>query len=143
MQLQMDDLIISGQMEEADISVGDPRIIIHHLVKSAYQFPKITMIQEISSNAKDANAEAGNAHIPVEIKVPNALDTNLVISDHGIGINPSRMNDIFKNKSKLIIDSSGSVIGFKGTSNIDYLEEYLKWEKRKLREKKIKRIFIL
>ena len=96
MQLQMDDLIISGQMEEADISVGDPRIIIHHLVKSAYQFPKITMIQEISSNAKDANAEAGNAHIPVEIKVPNALDTNLVISDHGIGINPSRMNDIFK-----------------------------------------------
>lgn len=95
MQLQMSNLIVGGEMTETDIGVGDPRMIIHHLVKSVYQFAKITMVQEIASNARDANVEAGNAHIPIEIRVPNNLEPNLVISDHGIGIAPARMFNIF------------------------------------------------
>lgn len=95
MKFQTNDLVVSGQMKETEVTVGDPRIIIHHLVKSVYQFPKLTMVQEISSNAKDANAEAGNAHIPVRIKVPNALDNDLVISDNGIGISPDRIENVF------------------------------------------------
>jgi len=95
MQLEMSNLLVSGQMTETDISVGDPRIIIHHLVKSVYQFAKITMVQEYASNARDANVEAGNGHLPIEIKVPNTLDTNLIIADRGIGIDPSRMHNVF------------------------------------------------
>jgi len=95
MQLKTASLIVGGDFTETDMSIGDPRIIIHHLVKSVYQTPKITMVQEYACNARDANVEAGNGNIPIEIKVPNTLDPNLIISDHGIGINRGRMHEIF------------------------------------------------
>lgn len=92
---QHNDMVIGGDFTENNIEIGDPRIIINHLVKSVYSNPKSTMVQEIASNARDANIEAGNSHIPIRIICPNTFEPNLIISDNGIGINPKRMHDIF------------------------------------------------
>lgn len=97
MQLQMNELVLTGKMRETNVSVGDPRMILHHLIKSVYQYPEITMVQEIASNARDANVEAGRGHLPIEITVPNTFEPNLVIADHGIGISPDRMYNVFIN----------------------------------------------
>jgi hypothetical protein len=127
MQLEMSNLLVSGQMTETDISVGDPRIIIHHLVKSVYQFAKITMVQEYTSNARDANVEAGNGHLPIEIKVPNTLDTNLIISDRGIGITPDRMHNVFVkigNSTKREDNMSDGAFGIGSKIGLAYTNQF-------------------
>lgn len=127
MQLSMSELLVSGQMQETDMTVGDPRIIIHHLVKSVYQFAKITMVQEIASNARDANVEAGNGHLPIEIKVPNTLDTNLIISDRGIGIAPDRMFNIFVkigNSTKRDDNMSDGAFGIGSKIPLAYADQF-------------------
>ena len=127
MQLEMSNLLVSGQMTETDISVGDPRIIIHHLVKSVYQFAKITMVQEYASNARDANIEAGNGHLPIEIKVPNTLDTNLIISDRGIGITPDRMHNVFVkigNSTKREENMSDGAFGIGSKIGLAYTNQF-------------------
>lgn len=93
--LDTNHLLVGGKFTETDMSIGDPRIIIHHLVKNVYSNPKVTMIQEYTSNARDANVEAGKADTPIQIKVPSTFDPSIEIRDCGIGIHPTRMHDVF------------------------------------------------
>lgn len=95
LQLDTNHLLVSGKFAESDFSVGDPRIIIHHLVKSVYSNPKLTMVQEIACNARDSHTENGNENVPIRIKVPTTFSPDLEIRDFGPGIDPSRMHDIF------------------------------------------------
>jgi hypothetical protein len=128
MALKVNDLFVGGgEMTETDIGVGDPRIIIHHLVKSVYQYPKITMVQEIASNARDANVEAGNADTPIQIQVPNTFNNNLVISDHGIGISPKRMHDVFVkigNSTKRNDNNSDGTFGIGSKIPLAYADQF-------------------
>jgi hypothetical protein len=128
MSLKINDLFVGGgEMVETDMGVGDPRIIIHHLVKSVYQYPKITMVQEIASNARDANVESGNPDVPIQIQVPSTLDNNLIISDHGIGISPHRMHTVFVligNSTKREDDKSDGTFGIGSKIPLAYTDQF-------------------
>jgi len=89
------DVKSSRAFENENFSLGDVRVIMDLLSSKIYARPKYIIIQEVSSNARDANREAGCPDIPVEIKLPNRFDDNLRIRDNGPGISPSRMSDVF------------------------------------------------
>jgi hypothetical protein len=84
----------SHNFVESNFDIGDPIIIMEYLRKNAYSNPKRAICQEIMSNARDAHREAG-VDAPIEVKVPSRLDPTWVCRDYGIGISPSRMENVF------------------------------------------------
>lgn len=85
----------SQVFENQEFGLGDPRVIQELLSSKIYARPKYIIVQEVASNARDANREAGRAKHPIQIKLPSRLDDNLIIADSGPGISPDRMQNVF------------------------------------------------
>jgi hypothetical protein len=85
----------SRAFESENFSLGDTRVIMELLSSKIYSRPKYIIVQEVSSNARDANREAGREDVPIQIKLPSRLDDNLIIADSGPGISPDRMSTVF------------------------------------------------
>lgn len=85
----------SRAFENEEFSLGDPRVLMELLSSAIYARPKYIVVQEVASNARDANREAGRADVPIQIKLPNSLSDNLIIADSGPGISPDRMSNVF------------------------------------------------
>jgi len=103
----------SRVFENENFSLGDMRVIMELLSSKIYSRPKYIIVQEVASNARDANREANKAHVPITIKLPNRLDDNFTITDSGIGISPSRMSDVFlKYGNSTKRDGNGQTGGF-------------------------------
>jgi len=85
----------SRKFEAESFSLGDMRVIMELLSSKIYARPKYIIVQEVASNARDANREVGREDVPIQIKLPNRLDDNFIIADSGPGISPDRMSDVF------------------------------------------------
>lgn len=100
---------------EEDIEMTDFGIdagkVMPLLYKKIYADPKRAIVQEYLSNARDANREAGRANIPVRMRFPGGGDSDMVISDDGIGINPDRMRNVFTHFGKSTKTGSNSQTG--------------------------------
>lgn len=70
-------------------------IVFEILRKNMYSDPVGAVVREISTNARDANAEVGKAHIPISITLPSRNYPYLVIKDCGPGISPERMKNFY------------------------------------------------
>lgn len=75
--------------------IKDVRVIIDILRSKMYSDSITTVVQEISSNARDANREVGNGHTPIEINSPSQDDLIFSVKDFGPGITPDRMENVF------------------------------------------------
>ena len=92
------------QRAKMAIKSSDMHVVLDILRHKIYSNPKRTIVQEISSNARDAHrerdkAEGGTkwADTPIEIKLPDKYDNSFYIQDFGVGIDPERMFDVFIN----------------------------------------------
>lgn len=85
----------SGQMEEQFFSIKDQGMIFDILRSKMYSNPILAIAREISCNARDAHREVGKLDLPIQIVLPNSLDSNYRIKDWGPGISPDRMSNIF------------------------------------------------
>ena len=84
-----------GTFIEESFSIKDTAFILELLRSKIYSNPIKTCCQEIMSNARDTHREMGKDDVPIQIKLPNAIDTRWICRDYGIGITPERMSDIF------------------------------------------------
>lgn len=105
---------INGISNESLCSIGNMAIIFDILRNKLYSDIKTSIAREISCNARDANRESGNKNTAIKIQLPNILDNNYIISDCGIGISPSRMNDIYRNYGNSTKRDSNEYVGFFG-----------------------------
>jgi hypothetical protein len=71
---------------------NESSIIFDILRNRMYKNPVRAVCREISMNARDANKEVGNGHIPIDIIMPGEFMT---IKDCGPGISPQRMREIY------------------------------------------------
>jgi hypothetical protein len=85
----------SANFKQANFDFGDKRIIMNILRSKMYSRPAYVICQEIMSNARDANREAGRGDKPIEITVPNDFSDQIVFKDCGPGITPERMENVF------------------------------------------------
>lgn len=67
--------------------------IFELLRKQFYADPIGSICREISDNARDAHREVGKQHVPVEIWMPGEY---LIIKDHGPGLSPQRVEEIYR-----------------------------------------------
>jgi hypothetical protein len=87
--------VTSENFETQSFSIGDDAFIMNLLRKRIYSDPLQVIVQEVASNARDANREAGHPDRPIEITLPTHDAPILKIRDHGIGISPARMTNVY------------------------------------------------
>jgi hypothetical protein len=85
----------SESFKSQNFGFGDPRVIMQILRHKMYSNPIRAICQEIMSNSRDANREAGRGDVPVIVHLPNDWDDNIKFEDNGIGVSPDRMNTVF------------------------------------------------
>lgn len=97
MELKNDKPVIdaSGEMIEQSFSVEDQGMLFDILRNKMYNDPIRAICREITCNARDAHREVGKGDVPIQISLPTALDSRLIIKDFGPGISPSRMSNVF------------------------------------------------
>lgn len=117
--------IVIGSKNSKQFSVSDNKIIFDVLRNKLYTDPVGSICREIASNSRDANRESGRKNEPIEIKILESVDQlglvgDLAISfkDHGPGIDPDRMNDVFliygeSTKTKTNTQTGGFGLGAK------------------------------
>jgi hypothetical protein len=89
------DIERSGKFTEANFEIGDPRIIFNILRSKMYSRPIYVICQEIMSNSRDANNEAGRGEKPAEVVLPTYLSDQIHFRDFGLGISPDRMQNVY------------------------------------------------
>lgn len=83
------------ELNEKFFSIADPAFIFDLLRNKIYSNPILAVCRELACNALDANREADNGHIPVEINLPNYQEKFFKVKDSGPGISPDRMESIY------------------------------------------------
>jgi hypothetical protein len=98
---------IIGAEKESSFSINTDSSIIFEILRNKMYSNKIGSIcREISSNARDANREAGRGHVAIDIAIvaPEqaedqfgimVTDECIIFGDNGIGITPERMEEVF------------------------------------------------
>jgi hypothetical protein len=102
MNLSFEPIVVerSQEFSEAQFTIGDMGIVLEILRSKLYSNAIQAFVREIGCNAKDANKEAGRENIPVKIKLPTKASPTCDFIDCGVGINQSRMYDVFINYGK-------------------------------------------
>jgi len=91
-----------GDIDAKAFGVDTSNGVIFDILRNKMYSNKIAAVaREISSNSRDANRENGKTETPIEISIvaPNVLfnstDMQIMFKDHGVGITPDRMDNIF------------------------------------------------
>lgn len=85
----------SNIINEQQFKIGDLAIVFDILRNKLYTNPIAAICREYSCNARDAHREVNTPNTPIEIHLPTSFDLTYQITDHGPGISPDRMSNIF------------------------------------------------
>lgn len=116
------------QSHKAEIDAEDLSWILQILSTNLYSDPIGSLIREYSSNAWDANVEAGNRDKPIEVGIQTTPDkgTYWYVTDLGPGLSPQRINDVYRKFGKSTKRNSNEAIGMMGLgkfSGLSYTNE--------------------
>lgn len=75
--------------------IGNTAIMLGIVRSKMYSNKIKTVVQEYSSNARDAHREVGKETTPIQITLPNKFEPTIKIQDFGPGITPDRMENVF------------------------------------------------
>jgi len=70
-----------------------------------------SVIRELSCNAYDSHVEAGKAHVPFEVHIPNNLEPWFEVKDFGVGLSDQQILDIYTCYGVSTKTNSNAVIG--------------------------------
>jgi len=127
LNLPVASLKVGKNVQEESFGIGNLAIILHLLRSKMYSNPIRTIVQEIGSNARDANREVGNGDKPIYIKLPNKNDPELWIQDIGPGISPERMSGVYLqygNSTKRETDDETGCFGLGAKSPFSYVSSF-------------------
>lgn len=113
---------------KAEIDAEDLSWVLQILSTNLYSDPIGSLIREYSSNAWDANVEAGKADKPIEVGLITSSDkgTYWYVTDLGEGLSPDKINNIYRKFGKSTKRNSNESIGMMGLgkfSGLSYTNE--------------------
>jgi len=97
------------------------------LSSGLYSNKEKAIIREVSCNAYDANIDAGNGDIPIEVHLPNVLEPYFSIKDSGTGLTPEQMTDIYTqygNSTKTDDNRMIGALGLGSKSPFSYIDSF-------------------
>ena len=85
--------------------------IVHILRDQIYSDKPLAVIREYSTNAMDANIDAGRPNTPIIVTLPSKLDPTLKIRDNGHGLNKQQIEDIYLSYGESTKRNSNNTVG--------------------------------
>jgi hypothetical protein len=103
----------SHKFKEASFMVSqeDQSHLLHILRDQVYSDKVLAVIREYSTNAMDANIEAGNPDRPIEVKIPSTWDLFFSVRDFGPGLSFERIQNVFVKYGSSTKRNSNSEVG--------------------------------
>lgn len=113
---------------KAEIDAEDLSWILQILSTNLYSDPIGSLVREYSSNAWDANIEAGNKNKPIEVGIQTNKDSGSYwyVTDLGPGLSPERIDTVYRKFGKSTKRDSNEAIGMMGLgkfSGLSYTNE--------------------
>lgn len=113
---------------KAEIDAEDLGWILQILSTNLYSDPIGSLVREYSSNAWDANIEAGNKHKPIEVGIQTDKDQGSYwyVTDLGPGLSPERIDKVYRKFGKSTKRESNEAIGMMGLgkfSGLSYTDQ--------------------
>lgn len=106
------DIEKSNEFESTDFRIdGKYKNKVLWMLINQYRFKVRTPVQEIISNARDAQRENGNPDRPIKIQLPTKLEPTFIVRDYGVGMNEQRVKDIFTSFGASTKNSDNSQTG--------------------------------
>jgi hypothetical protein len=99
------------------VAMGIDKSAMNHIMgimSNMYSNKIRAMIREYSTNALDAQIEAGVYDKPIEVELPSQLSQFLKIRDYGIGLDTDGIRDIYSQYGASTKRSSNDVVGMLG-----------------------------
>lgn len=127
-QLKNVELFGDFKSHKAEIDAEDLSWILQILSTNLYSDPIGSLIREYSSNAWDANIEAGNKDKPIEVGLQTSKDQGSYwyVTDLGLGLSPERIEGVYRKFGKSTKRDSNEAIGMMGLgkfSGLSYSNE--------------------
>ena len=97
------------------------------LSSGLYSNKERAIIREVSCNAYDANVDAGNEDIPIEVHLPNTLEPFFSIKDCGPGLTPDQMVNVYTqygNSTKTDRNDQIGALGLGSKSPFSYIDSF-------------------
>lgn len=109
-------LVSSGVSEQSSfgISGANQTHIMRILRDQLYTDRVLAVLREYASNAWDANRSAGRGDEPIDVELPNELQPTLVIRDHGPGLSPDDVVNVYTQYGASTKRDSNDVVGMLG-----------------------------
>lgn len=108
----------SGNMVAVDIGISDDpedQLMILNVLSSTLYTDKVAaVLREYGCNAFDANVEAGIGDVPIEVRLPNKLDSSVSIRDRGAGMTGEQVRSVFCKMGRSTKRSSNAFTGMLG-----------------------------
>ena len=93
-----------------DISIKGSAAMYNILSAQIYTDPILAIIRELSANAMDSHTAAGHQE-PFVMKLPNRMDTTFYIRDHGTGLPPEALRDLYLTYGESNKNETNALIG--------------------------------
>lgn len=97
------------------------------LSKRIYKNKVKAPIQELSCNAKDAHVMVGKPELPIEVKLPNALDPEFYVKDWGPGLTEEDVMNLYMTyfmSTKSESDAFTGAFGLGSKSPFSYVDQF-------------------
>ena len=86
----------SGDFEQTEFRIdGKYKNKVLWMLINQYRHKVRTPVQEIVSNARDAQRENGNPDKPIKVQIPTKIDPTFIVRDYGVGMDENRIKTIF------------------------------------------------
>ena len=123
------DIKTEGQLSGETIDMTIDTNALAHLMTvltDLYSDPALAVIREISTNAADANIDAGNTD-PIQVSLPNSMNPYFVVKDQGVGLSVDEIRDVYSKYGASTKRNSNDVVGMLGLgckAPLTYTEQF-------------------
>ena len=95
LKTQTRDIVRSGITREAKFTIAASAQAFDILSSKLYTDPQLAIVRELSTNAFDAQVEAGTQDKPFFVHLPNGIEPFFSIRDFGTGLSPEAIMSIY------------------------------------------------
>ena len=110
-QSAQNEVISEGAGVERTAKIKESAKAFHILSGALYSDKILAVVRELSCNAYDAQIDAGNGHIPFELKVPTEWDNTFYIKDFGTGLSEEQVYGLYMTYFESTKTNSDAFIG--------------------------------
>lgn len=105
------DVVVSGAQQSGNFTIEANGKAFKILIDGLYSNKKQAIVRELSSNAYDAQIEAGRGDIPFEIRLPNMLDPQFAVRDYGTSLSHENIMGLYTTIFQSTKEDTNNAVG--------------------------------